>query len=108
MLQTEMRFDKGVKSVLESALRVAEQRGGEYRDSWGDELFRTPFRDALKGWSGLLHASKVQHDRVFTLAAMCDVKLSRLVGPYKADTFIDLINYIAVLQYELDQMIGAE
>jgi len=86
-------FDRCVTDTLNEALAVCEQRSGEYRDSWDTEHLHTPVLDNLMGDLGF--AFTREEMRLIALASMIDIKLSRLVGPYKRDTLIDLINYTA-------------
>ena len=41
--------------------------------------------------------------RAIALAALCDVKYARLAGGWKADTALDLQNYLAALGAALEQ-----
>jgi hypothetical protein len=86
-------FGRSVKESLERCVEIINQRGKEYLDSWSDANLSTPFQDSLP--TDLRLRQSQEYKRLQTIAAMCDVKLSRLSGHWKQDTGIDLVNYIA-------------
>ena len=93
-------FNKAAKAAMNAANTTGNQRAGEYKDSWATENLSTPFLDAtlraiFRGEDINLIAP--EEKRLLVIASMVDVKLSRLPGGYKADTYIDLLNYIAAL-----------
>lgn len=100
-------FNNAVDKTLNKCLQISNQRGGEYSDSWSLENMKTPFltnilQDVQDG-NFQLHNNN-QSKRLIMLAAMCDVKLSRLIGPWKEDTTIDLINYCAAFTHLREEM----
>jgi hypothetical protein len=105
---TKATFNDAAEETIKKALAVCAQRGGEYNDSWAIENIKTPFLDnTLQGFGIALTASA---KRLIVLAALADVKISRLVGPYKEDSAVDLINYVAAynslrLRYDIMETI---
>jgi hypothetical protein len=94
-------FDHACETTLNKCRAIAEQRGGEYRDSWALENQHFPFSDMVRGV--IRDPDHPEDKRIASAAMMCDVKLSRLAGGYKADTLMDLINYLASLTYWLEE-----
>jgi hypothetical protein len=99
-------FTKAVRETLAEATSVLDQRSGEYLDSWSLDNQSTPFLDNVLSGFGV--SVTPEQKRLVLLASLCDVKLSRLTGPWKQDTAIDLVNYTAALaalrgQYEAKQ-----
>lgn len=105
-------FNAAVESTLKGALNLSDQRGGEYSDSWAIDNQHTPFQDAVHRlivavsgndeWALMPNEER----RLCTVAALCDVKLSRLIGGYKHDTLDDLINYVAALRGWVSDYLG--
>lgn len=98
-------FNAAVDTVLEGALKVSDQRGGEYGDTWSLKNQHTPFLDAVltqigRGKNAYIasNAYSTEEKRLIMVACLCDVKISRLIGGYKDDTIDDLINYAAALR----------
>jgi hypothetical protein len=94
-------FNRAVDDAFEKAQAISNQRGGEYQDSWAIANQSTHFLnatlrliDTTEGYPNPTLISK-EAKRLIMLASMCDVKISRMLGPYKADTFEDLLNYLA-------------
>jgi hypothetical protein len=88
-------FTKAALETLDECRAIVDQRAGEYEDSWATANQVTPFLDnMLKTFNVTLTK---EQKRLVLLASMCDVKVSRLVGPFKTDTVVDLINYSAAL-----------
>lgn len=87
-------FQRAVSVTLKECQEIIQQRGTEYLDSWAIENLRMPFLDhtlaALKG-----HEGTPEGKRLIATATLCDIKLARLLGPWKRDTVVDLINYAA-------------
>lgn len=75
---------------------MSDQRGGEYQDSWALENQATRFLDLAMREVGDDRGREAK--RILTVASLCDVKISRTLGPFKEDTFDDLINYLAALR----------
>jgi hypothetical protein len=90
-------FEDGINVILGEGVAIATQRGGEYADSWHlDNLVTTFTANTLSSFGVSLSPRQL---RLVLLAALIDVKDSRMVGPYKEDTVIDGINYRAVFAY---------
>lgn len=90
-------FESGISAILGDSVKVSEQRGGEYGDSWAlDNLVTTFTRSTLESFG--LHLSDEQV-RLLQMASLIDVKDARLIGPYKEDSVVDGINYRAVFAY---------
>lgn len=87
-------FNRCVDTTLAKCSAISDQRGGEYEDSWALKNVFTPFGD---------HVDRIRRGGAFdlswkrlrALAALIDVKISRMLGPWKEDTAIDMINYLA-------------
>lgn len=97
-------FNDACETTLLKALDTCAQRGKEYQDSWAlENLNMTNFEHVWTslGLDKLLKLSPVQK-RLLVIASLCDVKLSRLVGGFKSDTYEDLINYLATLRTWLE------
>lgn len=94
-------FENAVDIVLSEALAIATQRGGEYQDSWHVANVRTTFLDHVLREIGT--TSTPEQKRLVIMASLVDVKMSRLCGPYKRDTYIDAINYLACLCHLMDE-----
>jgi hypothetical protein len=96
-------FEEAMNNVLGAALALGAQRGQEYADSWAKGNLSTAFLNHVQRTFIAKRGNvpwvfgKFEEDRITLLASLCDVKLSRLTGPFKEDTFVDLINYVAVL-----------
>lgn len=86
-------FNRCVNTVLKRAIEISDQRGGEYLDTWALENVHTPFGDHVDGFRSTCPSDEWK--RLRTLAALIDVKISRMGGPWKDDTTLDLINYLA-------------
>lgn len=96
--------------TLNESIKICEQRAGEYLDSWSLENLRTPYLDSLQ-----YHISRCSNitcypllKRLIIMASMCDIKLSRMSGPFKEDTYIDLNNYnsaFCALRKECEQLL---
>lgn len=90
-------FNAAAEATIGRALAICTQRGEEYQDSWDLNNLKAPFLTHTLSNVKLLDGSIVQPAtiRLIMLAALADVKLSRLVGGWKDDTAVDLINYVA-------------
>lgn len=95
-------FDRYAGDVLRKCTKIFEQRGGEYQDTWALENQVTLFGDHLERYvEGLRDVlptvrDRREYKRLRNVAALCDTKLSRLLGAPKDDTTQDLINYVAL------------
>lgn len=87
-------FNAAADTTLKRAAAISNQRGGEYLDSWSLDNMITTFFDATLralGVPGLPAEAK----RLLIVAALIDIKDSRMLGPWKEDTVDDGINYRA-------------
>lgn len=106
-------FNSAVDRTLAECQGISNQRGGEYLDSWALENQCTAYFDHVWNliWKYELGLADkgvpltAQAKRLLIMASLCDVKISRLLGPYKRDTFIDHINYEAALADLIEQYI---
>jgi hypothetical protein len=95
-------FNSAAIETLDKAKAVCIQRGEEYQDTWSLDNLKTVFLDtALKELSVL--SLTPEEKRLLVIASLCDVKLSRLIGEFKSDTFEDAINYIAAFRTWLEE-----
>lgn len=101
--------DACVTTLKDKCLPVCEQRGVEYQDSWALDNLKTPFFD--QAWAAATGTAanflSKEEKRLLVIAALCDVKVSRLVGAFKSDTYEDLINYVATLRTWFEQYVAA-
>jgi hypothetical protein len=89
-------FNRSVDATLAECQAISDQRGGEYQDTWALENLHAPFtRHTLRALGGAGYQFSNEQIRLLVLAALIDVKDSRMLGPWKADTVIDGINYRA-------------
>lgn len=96
-------FNDAVNEINGEIMAVMNGRGEQYGDSWGEDGRFVNTRQAYAAVSHLLNNHIVAGSeitiaiRLIAIAAMVDVKINRMVGGYKEDTFIDLANYSAGL-----------
>lgn len=86
-------FQEGADRELELVKGIYGQRGEEYRDSWHLDNINPVFTQQALEEMGL--DITIEEIRLLWAATMCDVKLSRLIGPWKFDTVQDEIAYLA-------------
>lgn len=91
-------FNDATTKIQAEVTAVMQQRGGEYCDSWGEGRFDNTWqavKDCVSHWGLILIDAKARKIalRMVALSAMVDVKIARMGGGYKEDTFIDLNNY---------------
>jgi hypothetical protein len=94
-------FNKAALETINKAIGICNQRADEYLDSWCIENLRTPYLDSLQPLIIEFYSGRISQDiltfarlkRLIIMASMCDIKLSRMSGPFKEDTYIDLTNY---------------
>ena|ERR1700687_2716032 len=92
---TAPAFNTAVDATLSDAKAVSDERGGQYLDTWALENVVTTYLDAaLRVMARDIILSK-EEKRLLIVAALVDVKASRMLGPYKADSVIDAVNYMA-------------
>lgn len=104
-------FNVAAMETLNESIKICEQRAGEYLDSWSLENLRTPYLDSI--WNRLFPMSEEFKfpkaiKRLIIMASMCDIKLSRMSGSFREDTYIDLNNYnsaFCALRKEYEQLI---
>lgn len=92
-------FGKAALDGLAQARSILEERGNQYEDSWGDQNMVTLFTKTILGrkrYAIVPERLATARQRLLLLAAQIDIKLSRLIGPWRSDTAIDLVNYLAV------------
>ena len=107
-------FNRCVDLTLEECTSISNQRGGEYADSWALENQSTLFFDHVFRLLSQLASPLIssnpelekEEKRLLILASLVDVKLSRLLGGYKRDTYVDLINYVSALAQLLREYVG--
>jgi hypothetical protein len=86
-------FESSMQDVLGECISIGTQRGTEYLDSWHlDNLVTTLTQTTLQRFGVRLEPDQV---RLLLLAALVDVKFSRIKGPHKRDSYIDAINYLS-------------
>jgi hypothetical protein len=99
MAETESRDTKSTRPVFNAAVdatlakcqAISSQRGGEYLDSWAlENQVSTFMRATLREFGVTLSPEQM---RLLTMAALVDVKESRMGGAFKDDSHIDAINY---------------
>ena len=105
-------FNKLATAGRDAAAAICEQRGAEYRDSWGECQWLT-LRAVLEEATARVFTREsgfvvrllpLDACRALALAAMVDIKIARFGGGYKADTCDDLVNYIAALRSQMDAL----
>lgn len=89
---TKHAFNAACETTLGRCLNIGAQRGGEYLDSWAVENQVTTFLNHVLALP-VLPDHEREYKRLLMVAALCDVKGSRLSGPWKTDTTDDFINY---------------
>lgn len=93
-------FPQSADATIEKVRATYATREGEYGDSWATKNQVHTFLDAtLKSISDRgvgADAFSPEEKRLIALSSMVDVKMTRMVGPYKEDTIVDLIAYLAV------------
>lgn len=87
-------FNSAADATLRRAAAISNQRGGEYLDSWALDNMITTFFDATLRALGVSDLSR-EAKRLLIVAALIDIKDSRMLGPWKEDTVDDGINYRA-------------
>lgn len=90
-------FDDALDSMLGECRAIGLARGGEYRDTWHLANIVTTHTAGILRTIGEDRSPEAL--RLVLLSALVDVKASRIVagGDYKRDSFVDGVNYLAVL-----------
>lgn len=89
-------FELGADATIEKVQATYKQRGGEYADSWHTENLVTTFLDATLRRMNVDVGLGKEEKRLILLAALIDVKDSRMGGPWKEDSVVDGIAYRAL------------
>ena len=97
-------FDRCADATLDEVKAIYTQRGEEYADSWALENQRAPFTNmVLRDILGFENGVEPEVIRLIVMAALVDVKDSRMIGPYKRDTVVDGIAYIAMFAQIIEE-----
>jgi hypothetical protein len=99
-------FNEAVETTLGACLAVSNQRGTEYEDSWALENQATRFMDLALRETGDDRGPAAK--RILMVASLCDVKVSRTLGPFKEDTLDDLINYLGAFRHWMALYVAAK
>jgi hypothetical protein len=103
----EHAFNHATRRTLTAALEVCDRRGDEYGDTWHADNLVTTFLDATLRSLGVDdHSLPADAKRLLLCAALIDVKDSRMLGPWKADTVEDGLNYRAAYRTFRDELDG--
>lgn len=84
-------FNSAANETLAKSSQICEQRAGEYLDSWALENQQSVYLDIIARELGLMLTK--EQKRLVVMASLCDIKLSRMTGPFKEDNHVDLNNY---------------
>lgn len=87
-------FDTAASAILSEVTATVSQRGSEYADSWAVENMNTTFLSHTFRALGISERTR-EEMRLVLLAALVDVKDSRLAGPFKRDSIVDGVAYRA-------------
>jgi hypothetical protein len=86
-------FERTADATLDQVRSIYAQRGGEYGDSWSLENSRPVFTEhTLRSFGVTLDREQL---RLVVMAALVDVKDSRMIGPWKLDSVVDGVAYRA-------------
>ena len=85
-------FNAASETTLQRAIDVSSQRGGEYLDSWHVDNQVSTFLNHVLSLPTVPGRER-EYKRLLMVAALIDVKDSRMGGPWKLDTVDDGINY---------------
>lgn len=88
-------FNRAALTTIGRATTICNQRADEYKDSWDLANLRMVFLDAILDRFGVNLSP--EQKRLVIMSSLCDVKLSRVAGPFKTDTYDDNINYTGAL-----------
>lgn len=89
-------FERCADATLDEVRGIYAERGAQYADTWSPENNARHFtKEAFEMLDGLHKPFDAQDARLLQLAALIDVKISRMTGGFKSDTVVDLIAYLA-------------
>ena len=88
-------FNRAALTTIERAKAVCNQRADEYKDSWDLQNLKIVYVRAILERFGF--KCTPEQERLIIMSSLCDVKLSRVAGPFKLDTYDDNINYTGAL-----------
>lgn len=88
-------FDRACRATLEESLEVQAQRGDEYGDTWAIDNMVATFTKATLDEVFPDSIYTMEQVRLIVMAALIDVKDSRMIGAWKEDTVLDGVNYRA-------------
>lgn len=89
---TKQTFERCADTAISEVRAIFAQRGADYADTWSEENAAAHFtREAEKALRGDTSTRAIQ---LRHLAALIDVKISRMTGGYKSDTVADLVAYL--------------
>jgi hypothetical protein len=101
----EPAFPSAARATMEKCSSVFAQREGEYKDTWALENQVTTMLDHVLKVIDIGEMS-TEEKRLVLVAALCDVKDSRMIGDYKEDSHLDAINYRMTLAKWLDDYVN--
>jgi hypothetical protein len=87
-------FNKSIRETFAEATEISDQRAMEYGDTWALDRMRDGLLAETLQLPQPAHLRR-EFIRLVRCAVMIDIKRSRLIGPYKQDTFTDHLNYLA-------------
>ncbi len=91
---TRGTFPESADSTIEKVRQTYTTREGEYGDSFHLDNQAPGFlRTTLARFGVTVTPEQL---RLIQLASLIDTKMQRMIGPFKEDTLVDLIAYVAV------------
>jgi hypothetical protein len=103
-------FVENCYRTFDECHKVLGDRGGQYdihSDTWALDNFRAPSMImVLRIINGRKVEDKSLEARCLQGSALLDQKINRIVGGYKPDTFVDLINYAADVNTDIQRLIA--
>jgi hypothetical protein len=93
VINAQPTFERTADATLDTTRATYAQRGGEYGDSWSLENMVATFTEhTLKAIGNDRSPAAI---RLLVMAALVDVKDSRMTGPWKMDSLVDGVAYRA-------------
>ena len=86
-------FISSASATLKEVAKTMIERGDQYADTWGKDGCWHLTKAIVKEKTGADFSDDIC--KLVALATFIDQKYSRFAGGYKADTAVDLINYLA-------------